>query len=434
MFAYYLELALISLKRNKALTALMVVAVALGIGACMTTLSVLHAVSGDPLPQRGLTIFHPEVDAEPADGYAPGDQPDAQLTWIDGMNLLKDRRGDRQALMTGGRVPLEPDNASMESFFADARYTTADFFPMFGMSFMYGRPWIAADDEARARVVVISDVLNEKIFGGADSTGRMLRVNDADLRVVGVMHEWKPSPHFYDLNAGDFAASEQVFVPLTTSRDLKLARAGSTNCWGKESSSEDTIETAGCSWLQYWVELDSPAKVAAYREYLVHYSREQKARGRFEREPNVALYNVGQWLDHNNVVPGDVKLQAWLAAGFLVVCLVNTVGLMLAKFMRRSSEVSIRRALGASRSAVLAQLLTEAGMIGLAGGVGGLLLALLGLWMVRMQPEDYAALARLDMPMLGVTFLMAVGSTLLAGLLPAWRACQIAPALQLKSQ
>jgi putative ABC transport system permease protein len=140
-----------------------------------------------------------------------------------------------------------------------------------------------------------------------------------------------------------------------------------------------------------------------------------------------------QWMDINKVVPGDVRLQAFLAFGFLLVCLVNTVGLMLAKFMRRSAELGVRRALGASRKALFAQLLVESGVIGLSGGLGGLLLALLGLWLVRHQPSDYAKLAYLDAPMLLITFLLAVSATLLAGLLPAWRACQITPALQLKS-
>jgi putative ABC transport system permease protein len=82
---------------------------------------------------------------------------------------------------------------------------------------------------------------------------------------------------------------------------------------------------------------------------------------------------------------------------------------------------------------VFAQLMVESGVIGLTGGVGGLLLALLGLWVVRQQPSDYARLAQLDLAMLGFTFLLAIGATLTAGLLPAWRACQITPALQLKS-
>jgi putative ABC transport system permease protein len=83
---------------------------------------------------------------------------------------------------------------------------------------------------------------------------------------------------------------------------------------------------------------------------------------------------------------------------------------------------------------VFAQLLVESGVIGLAGGIGGLGLALLGLWAVRHQPSDYAELAKLDPTMLLTTFVLAVGASLLAGLLPAWRACQITPALQLKSQ
>jgi len=139
-----------------------------------------------------------------------------------------------------------------------------------------------------------------------------------------------------------------------------------------------------------------------------------------------------QWLDYNQVVPDDVRLQTWLALGFLLVCLVNTVGLMLAKFMRRAGELGVRRALGASKRSMFAQLLVESGVVGLAGGIGGLLLALLGLWLVRRQPADYAALAQLDPAMLLVTFVLALGASLLAGLLPAWRACQIAPALQLK--
>ncbi|HKR77787.1 MAG TPA: FtsX-like permease family protein, partial [Rhodanobacter sp.] len=191
--------------------------------------------------------------------------------------------------------------------------------------------------------------------------------------------------------------------------------------------------SATCAWLQFWVQLDSPTKATAYKAFLVHYSEEQRALGRFQRAPNVQLRDLMQWLDYNSVVPGDVRLQAWLAFGFLLVCLINTVGLMLAKFLRRSAELSVRRALGASRRALFAQLLAESGVIGIAGGAGGLLLALFGLWMVRHRASDYAALAHLDPAMLLLTFALAVGASLLAGVLPAWRACHVAPALQLKS-
>ncbi|HET8898145.1 MAG TPA: ABC transporter permease, partial [Rhodanobacteraceae bacterium] len=59
MFGYYVDLALRSLKRNKVLTALMVLAIGLGIGASMTMLTVLHAMSGDPLPERSAHLYRP---------------------------------------------------------------------------------------------------------------------------------------------------------------------------------------------------------------------------------------------------------------------------------------------------------------------------------------------------------------------------------------
>ena len=187
-------------------------------------------------------------------------------------------------------------------------------------------------------------------------------------------------------------------------------------------------------WIQYWVELGTEEKRASYLNYLTNYSDQQRTAGRYERPTNVKLRNVMDWLDYNRVVPNDVVMQLWLGFGFLLVCLLNTVGLLLAKFLRRSSEIGVRRALGASRREIFKQCLVEAGTIGLAGGVFGLLLSMLGLWAVRQQPSSYAELARLDLGMLLTTFVLAIFASLLAGLLPAWRAMQVTPAIQLKSQ
>jgi putative ABC transport system permease protein len=434
MFGYYLDLALRSLKRNKSLTALMVLAIALGIGASMTMLTVLHVLSGDPLPGKSALIYYPQIDPQDLKGMQPNKEPPEQVTLIDGLNLLHAGRADHQALMSGGSVPLDPQKADLDPFYVEARYTTPDFFPMFDAPFLFGHAWTEADGEAKVREVVIARSLNDKLFGGADSVGRIVRMAGVDWRIVGVLDKWRPNPHFYDLNTGSYDYGEQVFLPLQTMLDLRLDRNGSTDCWGNGGGGVGNIlPSDDCVWLQFWVQLDTPTKAAAYKEFLVHYSQEQKALGRFQRAPNVRLRNLMQWLDYQMVVPGDVRLQTGLAFGFLLVCLVNTVGLMLAKFMRRAAELGVRRALGASKRALFAQLLIESGVVGLVGGVGGLLLALFGLWLVRQRPSDYAALAHLDLSMLFITFALAVGATLLAGLLPAWRACQVAPALQLKS-
>ena len=439
MFAYYLDLAFRSFKRNKALTALMVLGIALGIGAAMTTLTVFHVLSGDPLPGRSHTLFYPQLDPRSMDGYTPGEDPEQQMTRRDAENLLRDAKGDRQAVMTGGGLAVEPTTAGVSPFIVDARYTSADFFPMFDTPFQYGTGWDKGVDDRRERVAVISSELNERVFGGADSVGRTVRLDGNDFRVVGVLDDWRPTPRFYDMNLDRFGEVEQVFVPFSTAIDLRLGRNGSMNCWSDGDEGEDDPEgeiglNAPCSWLQYWVELRTPEQVEDYRQYLVNYSDAQRAAGRFERPTNVRLHDLMGWLEYNEVVPSDVRLQVWLAFGFLAVCLLNTVGLLLAKFLRRSSEIGVRRALGASRRDIFAQCLVEAGTIGLVGGSVGLGLALLGLWAVRQQPSSYAELAQLDPAMLMLTIVLAIVASVLAGLLPAWRACEVTPAIQLKSQ
>ena len=433
MFGYYLNLALRSFKRNKALTALMVLAIALGIGACMTTLTVFHVLSGDPIPGKSGQLYYVQLDPQSKRGYQPGDEPSAQLTRFDAEELLREHRGDKQALMTGGSVSVTPGRAGLVPFLSDSRYASADFFPMFDVPFLYGNGWSAKEDDAHARVTVISKSLNQRLFNGANSVGKTLRLDQSDFTIVGVLDDWKPTPAFYDMNQDTYGDREDVFLPFSTSRDLKMGRNGSLDCWG-DSGDDPTSLNAPCVWIQYWVQLDTPAKAQAYRDYLTNYSEQQRKAGRYERPTNIRLRKVMEWLTFNKVVPSDVVLQLWLGFGFLLVCLVNTVGLLLAKFLRRSGEIGVRRALGASRMEIFKQCLVEAGMIGLAGGVVGLGLSLLGLWAVRLQPASYAKLAQLDVGMLLVTFVLAIAASLLAGLLPAWRAMQVTPAIQLKSQ
>ncbi|MCH3812556.1 FtsX-like permease family protein, partial [Campylobacter jejuni] len=92
----------------------------------------------------------------------------------------------------------------------------------------------------------------------------------------------------------------------------------------------------------------------------------------------------------------------------------------LAKFLRRSGEIGVRRALGASRGQIFLQCQVEAGAVGVAGGVLGIGLALLGLYAVRQQPVDYADLAHLDGSMLLLAIGLTLCASLAAGFLPAW--------------
>jgi len=432
MFGYYIDLALRSFRRNKVLTALMVLAIGLGIGASMTTLTVMHLLSGNPLPERSGRLFYPQLDPKPPEQHElPG-----QLTYIDAMNLWQARRADRQAIMVGSSVKVKAAETGAKPMGLHTLATTADFFPMFGVSFIHGGPWTAADDTGKARVAVLSRSAYERLFHGRDGMGQPIRLGSWDFRVVGVIEDWRPAPHFYDLDRESYGPGDDVFIPFLTSRDLaELGITGySLDCYGN-TTDDVHLENQPCLWLKFWVEMDSPAKVRAYRRFLDNYSHEQQAQGRFTYAgaPRAALPGMMQWLDQNGVVPADVRLKAWIAFGFLLVCLMNTTGLLLAKFLQRGAEISVRRALGASRRQVFFQCLVEAAMVGVAGGVLGLALALAGLWGIRQTPADYADLAHLDVSMFATTFVLSIAASFIAGLLLAWRACRILPAIQLKT-
>ena len=437
MYGYYLQLALRGFGRNKVLTTLMVLTIAVGIGATMTTLGLYFVLSGDPIPHKSGQLFYPQLEPRTLGKDATLDKdPPQQMTRYDAEELLRQKRGDRQAVMSAGSVTVQPDGSAAQPFRAIGRYTSADFFPMFDVPLREGSAWSSAEDAARAQVAVIDRKLATQLFGTESAVGREVRLPQGVFRVVGVMDDWRPAPRFYDLSSQRYGGNEQILLPFSTSRALNLDTQGSMHCWGNSSDVEGGNRglNAPCSWLQYWVELDTPQKADAYLKYLADYSDNQRASGRFERPNNVRLRSVMDWLDFNRIVPNDVRLQMWLAFGFLLVCLINTVSLLLAKFLRRSGEIGIRRSLGASRADIFKQCLTEAGTIGLVGGGLGLCFAAFGLWLIRQQPDEYAKLAHMDGTTLWLTFVLAVAVSLLAGLLPAWRAMKVPPALQLKSQ
>ncbi len=438
MLGYYTELALRSLRRSPILTALMVLAIGLGIGASMTMITVLHVMTEDPLPGRSAYLYTPHLDPLPLDYAQSGDGPDPSdnLTWPDAMALLKAKRGVRQAAMAGGTMLARPAQAGLQPFYANGRYTTADIFAMFGMRFEHGSGWSPADDADSAHVAVLSDTMARKLFGRSDAVGLVAHLGEQDYHVIGVIDDWSPAPQFYaDDTGSQYSDTDTFFLPLSVAVDNDLPVGGNQSGWGRDKQAESSKRGAAMSWLQFWVQLDTPAQVAAYRQYLVDYSAQQKALGRFERPPtNAKLYSLMGWLAHQNLVPNDVQLQLWLALGFLFVCMLNIVALLLAKFLRRGGEISVRRALGARRHDIFVQLGVEAALIGVAGGALGLAIAQLGLWSVRHRDDDYARLAQMDPAMLAVTFALAVAAAVLASLLPAWRACRITPALQLKTQ
>jgi putative ABC transport system permease protein len=441
MFGYYLDMATRSLKHNKVLTGLMVLAIGVGIGASMTTLTVMHLLSGDPLPGKSGTIFRPLVDPEPTPARNHTTPMDV-MDYRSAMDLWSAHRADRQTLVVDSPVKVMAPASNTPPLMLTLQSTTADFFSMFDVPFQYGGSWHADDDARRSRVAVISASLNDKLFGGANSVGRTLRLRNTDVRIIGVLKPWRPSPLFYMVAGGRFAHGdtagfydkpEDVFVPFSSAVDINDGYFYQFTCWMLPKKPGHLID-APCEWVSVWVQLNDAGKVADYRRFLADYAAQQKSLGRYTHAENTRLPSLMEWLDYNGVVPSDVHLQTWLAFAFLAICLFNTVGLLLAKFLRRGGEIGVRRALGATRGAIFAQFLMETCLIGVLGGTLGWLLTLMGLWLVRKQPTPYADMVHLDVVMFATTFALSIAVSLLAGALPAFRASRVAPALQLKMQ
>lgn len=439
MFRYYLKLGLLSIRANPALSLLMIAAIAIGIGACMTIVTVRHVMSDNPFDAKNDVLFHVQVDNwNPDQPYEEPNEPPEQVTYLDATALHSAGEAKRQTISFKSDRVVQPDGDDARPFQEEVRATTADFFAMFDVPFLYGSGWDSTADQTEERVTVLSREMNEQLFGGVDSTGRMLTMNNEPYRVVGVLNDWTPIPKAYDLNNNPYEDAEQIYLPFSLAIAGEWGSSGNNSCWKPiDDGGYAAYLASECVWIQMWVELASASEKANYLQFLDAYVEEQKTLGRFARPLNNRLSTPAQWLQNREVVDDNVSVLLSLAVLFLVVCLLNTIGLLLAKVMRRSNDISLRRALGASKSALFTQYIIEAGMIGVAGGLFGIGLTWLGLRGIENLYVEYdfiQHLVRMDWSMITLAVLLAIVSALAAALYPTWRACAVSPATTLRIQ
>jgi putative ABC transport system permease protein len=446
MIGYHIGLALKSFRRTPALTAIMLCAIALGIGACVVTLTVYEAAAGNPIRWKSDSLYAVTMDSwDPNEAANPKrpDLPPSQLTYQDAKFLLGSDIPERKVVMfrtqdviaAGGGADARPVPVT-------TRETSADFFPMFEPPFLYGTSWTSGEDQEAAPVIVLSRELNERLFGGADSVGRLIRWNGRAFRIVGVLNTWLPLPKFYDLTRGPFEALEDTYVPFAWGQTLgRFPNGGRIECWRNEPiRSFAEFLQSDCVWLQMWVQLKDAAAREHLQAFVDGYWAEQRAAGRFARPRNNRLTNVRQWLIDNQVVQTDNRLLVALAFAFLSICLLNTVGMLLAKFLKGASSAGIRRALGATRRQIFRQYLTEVALLAAGGASLGLLLGALGLAGVHalyaagsIGPGGYQELSHVNLASVLSAVVLAIVAALGAGLYPAWRVGRLPPATYLKS-
>jgi putative ABC transport system permease protein len=442
MLGYYLQLALKSLRRTPGLTALMIGAIGLGVGACIVTLTVYHAMSGNPIWWKNNVLYAVTMDARPAqqggDPSGAGHAPD-QLSYRDATYLDRSGIPRRKAIMATLSAALSGAPGQSGSALVGVRATSAGFFRMFDVPFEYGGPWDAAADQGPQPVIVLSRHENRKLFGGADSVGRSILFNNHAFRIVGVLDSWNPQPRYYDMTVGSFRNSDDAYIPFEWANRLRIWPTGHMGCYGTDDpTTYRQLIGSSCVWTLLWVELPSAASRHHFQAFMDAYWAAQHRMGRFQRPPDNRLWRVSQWLARHHVVSDNSRLLLRLAFAFLAVCLINTVGIELIKFLRAAPLTGVRRALGASRGDIFLQHFIETALIALAGSALGLGLGWLELHAIHAlyagSGGAYGRLAHFDP--LGVLWALSLAAlaTIVAGLYPAWRIGRIPPALYLKSQ
>ena len=438
MFLYNIRIAAKSLRRNPILTALLIGAIALGICVSTTFIALRHIFEKDPLPGKSETLFYVRMDNwDPQRAYVAEDPESlpSQITYRDARALMKSNIPTRQTASFKTNAFIHPDPKVGRPFAQDIRVVYNDFFHMFNLPFQYGGPWDDAADKKPESVMVIDQATNQKLFGGADSVGRTVRVDERNFKVVGVLAPWRPSLKFYDMTQFAQANLEGIFIPFELTTILQLRTSGNSDGWmsGCCNSVEEFLNSE-VVWLQYWVELPTAEQQSTYRDFVNNHVRDQKKIGRFQRPLHTEVTSLPELIVVFQAVPQAVKSMSIVSVLFLIVCSLNLVGLLLGKFLARVPEVSVRRALGASRLQVFWQHVVECELVGVAGGLIGLVLSIGTLKLIAKFVPNGADVVRLEPEMILVSIFLSLVAGLLAGIYPSWRVCSIAPAMQLKVQ
>jgi putative ABC transport system permease protein len=286
-------------------------------------------------------------------------------------------------------------------------------------------------------VVVLSGELADQLFPHTQALGRTITLDARSYRVVGVLAPWQPIPRVYDMTEGALQDAEDLYLPFATAIDRQMRQYGSDSCSSVAPVGWEGHLNSDCVWITFWAELPDAGAIGAYQRYLLNYAADERAAGRFHWAPAAQAHSVREWIALKKVVPDAVKLSTLVAFGFLIVCLINAVGLMLARFSGRAAELGVRRALGASRWNIFCQCMAETVLVGTLGGLVGLGLTVLGQASERALDGGGSSVTRqlysLDKGMVLTTIAVAVMATVCSGLYPTWRASRVQPALQLKT-
>lgn len=432
---YYIKLALHRCRGNLATVLLATVTMAVGIAACMTALTIFSTLEGEPLPGISSHLYVATMDArESTDKQTSAyTNPDSLLKLADVKALVNSVPNVQKAALAWNYSYVS-NPAGPQTDFVAGLLTYGPALNLLGAKILYGRPWSVEESNERVLVAVIDTTLAIKLFGRPDAVGNRIEINGHLFSVIGIIAPWVPRSQFIQvaLNQGSIVGQEaQLFLPVDAALDAGVGPATSGEC-APGAGSFNSVDLNLCRWMELWASLKNGNELAIYQGYTKAYAQTQHSHGRFINAPKAALYRTETWMSLNHVIPSDVRLNLAFAFGLLILCMVNVGGLLAARFLRRCSDVAVRRALGASQRDIFKQHLVESTLLGIIGGGLSLPLVYAGMWVIRAQPVSYAAAAQFRPAVLGWLLATSIIVGIFVGILPALYMSRVQPALQIK--
>ena len=388
-FIHDLRYAVRTLLKKPGFAAIVILALAIGIGANTAIFSVVNAVLLRPLP------------------YADPDR--IVMVWMDNTRM----KVDQDIHSYANYVDYRDRNQSFEYIAAYSgvslnlvgsgdpervigAMSTANLFSVLGVQPMLGRVYTVEEEEpGRDQVVVLGYGLWQRRFGGNPGIiGQTISLSDVTREVIGVMPKSFRFPH----------KDAELWAPLAVDANRRANRGGFSYYAIGRLKSDVPLEKARTDMSAIADQLQ--------QEY-----------------PNILEgYGVNLVPLHEQVV-GKTRLALLVLLGMVVFVLLiacaNVANLLLARAAVREREIAIRMALGAGRGRLIRQLLTESILLGLLGGAAGLLIANWGLQaLIALSPEDTPRLDQIniDRRVLLFTFAVSLLTGLLFGLVPALQA------------
>jgi putative ABC transport system permease protein len=397
----------------------MITTLAVGVGVFLANIAIIKSMSADPIPHKSDRIFN--VSLNIWTGHDPREELIEIMRYDDAMHILKNDIATHTMVHYQSQVyTRDIESKSLTRHQADVRATTPGFFPLTDAPFAFGGVW----QQDYAKQIVIGDSLNQQVFGGGNSVGKVLEIDGKPFEIVGVLKPWELKPLFYHVSYGQkFKATDDIYAPIETAMDNEWAINVRNSATDRINSVSDNRGKNGY-FIQAFVQLENQQQKNAMQEYIDNYSQHRQEQGEHLRVNDNRLLDVNQWLEHQKVVDERMLAFALASSLFLAVCIFNASSLLLARYHSARFETGLRRAVGARIKDVFYQGVVESMLIGLCCAV---LTLVFGWLFLQISITLFPALQQtsdIDLTLILLGIGIALVTSFISMLYPLIRSCR----------